>query len=989
MPTRELLSPAQRLLFTTIPAPSPRDLARYYTLSPDDLAIIHQRRGPINKLGFAIQLALIRFPGRALQPGEAVPPAIVATLADQLGVDAAGFAEYARERDTTRREHLLEIERAFGFRFFTAHDYRALAAWLLPTALSTDDGLALVSAVSEELRVRQLIAPALSTIERLAWETRRRAQRQTYARLTGGLTAEQRRSLDALLVAGPGQRLTPLAELRQPPGRRSPATVLKLVERLHRIRAIGIDPDGARQVHQNRLRRLAREGGRYSPQFLQRFAPARRYATLVAFLLETSASIIDQILDQHDRLISGFHAASQHAHLEEVQQRGPAIGAVVQQHATIGTALITARAAHADPYAAIETIMPWDDFVAGVDRAAHLARPASFDPLAHLDACFSQLRKYTPALLETITFDGVAACRPVLAALTLLKEINQTRRRRLPDDVPTSFVSPRWAPHVFTSTGIDRTYYELCLMSEMRDRLRAGDIWVAGSRQYRAYDEYLLPSDAWQHLKDGAAVPVAVETDVAAYIRRRREEVHQELATVAEQMAAEALPEVRLRQGRLVISPLSSGVPEAADESARRAYRKLRFVKITDLLMEADELVDFGRCFTHAQTGQPVADRRLLYTVLLAEGTNLGLEKMAQTCPGFTYAQLAHCCDWYVSDEHYTHGLAELINRQHGLAFARSWGDGTTASADGQHFPAGGRRESVGQVNARHGHQATLNFYGHLSNQYGPFYPNVISGTAFEAPYILDGLLYHETDLQIEEVVADTGAFTDQIFGMAHLLGYRFAPRIRDLADKRLYPFEKASAYPSLEPLIGGRINVTLIERHWDDLLRLASSIRQGTVTASLILRKLAAYPRQNGVALALRELGRIERTLFTLAWLQRPELRRHVGDELNKNELKNSLQRAVFIHRLGTVQDRAFDDQRQRASGLNFLVAVISYWNTLYLDLAVQELRREGIDLPEEHLPHFSPLGWEHIVLTGEYRWEPDPRRQPGERRRLRPVGQ
>ena len=109
MPTRELLSPAQRVQFMTLPALSARDLARHYTLSADDLAAITRRRRPHNRLGFAVQLAYLRFPGRPLQPDEPAPPAVVAKLAGQVGVDPAALDEYARERDATRREHLLEL----------------------------------------------------------------------------------------------------------------------------------------------------------------------------------------------------------------------------------------------------------------------------------------------------------------------------------------------------------------------------------------------------------------------------------------------------------------------------------------------------------------------------------------------------------------------------------------------------------------------------------------------------------------------------------------------------------------------------------------------------------------------------------------------------------------------------------------------------------------------------------------------------------------
>jgi hypothetical protein len=117
----------------------------------------------------------------------------------------------------------------------------------------------------------------------------------------------------------------------------------------------------------------------------------------------------------------------------------------------------------------------------------------------------------------------------------------------------------------------------------------------------------------------------------------------------------------------------------------------------------------------------------------------------------------------------------------------------------------------------------------------------------------------------------DGGGDSDHVFALLALLGFQFAPRIPDLKNRRLYSCAKPSAYPALEPLIAGRVNVALIRAHWPEILRIAASIRTGTVTASLIMRQLAAYPRQNSVAAALRELGRLERTLFTLDWIEDP----------------------------------------------------------------------------------------------------------------------
>lgn len=186
-------------------------------------------------------------------------------------------------------------------------------------------------------------------------------------------------------------------------------------------------------------------------------------------------------------------------------------------------------------------------------------------------------------------------------------------------------------------------------------------------------------------------------------------------------------------------------------------------------------------------------------------------------------------------------------------------------------------------MNARYGNDAGVLFYTHVSDQYAPFHTQVTNATVRDATYVLDGLLYHEADLRIEEHHTDTAGFSDHVFGLMHLLGFRFAPRIRGLADRRLYIPGSAKRYPTLHPLIGGTVNLEHIRAHWDEVLRLASSIRQGTVTASLMLRELGGYPRQNGLAIALRELGRLERTLFTLEWLHNTELRRRVHLGLNK----------------------------------------------------------------------------------------------------------
>jgi TnpA family transposase len=106
------------------------------------------------------------------------------------------------------------------------------------------------------------------------------------------------------------------------------------------------------------------------------------------------------------------------------------------------------------------------------------------------------------------------------------------------------------------------------------------------------------------------------------------------------------------------------------------------------------------------------------------------------------------------------------------------------------------------------------------------------------------------------------------------LLGFRFAPRIKDLKDRKLYAIEKPGTYPLLEPLIGDTVETSALVNQWAVLMRLKASIQVGTVMPSVILRKLAAAGAGDALSRALRSLGRIERTLFTLQWLSDPDLR-------------------------------------------------------------------------------------------------------------------
>jgi TnpA family transposase len=632
----------------------------------------------------------------------------------------------------------------------------------------------------------------------------------------------------------------------------------------------------------------------------------------------------------------------------------------------------------------LEAVIPWEDFSASVREAEQLARDEDFDPLALLTEHYSQLRRYGPTLLEAFEFHPAAVAQELIEAVEFLRQMNRAGSRKVQSNAPTGFIRKRWKSYVFTAEGIDRRFYELCVMAELKNALRSGDVSVSGSRQFRAFEEYLMPHAEFNVGIEEGSLCLVGSTSPADYLDARLSLLRRALDQTNSLAAQGQLPEAELGSSGLKITPLDDHVPKEAHALRDDVYGLLPHVKITDLLLEVNRWTNFTRYFVHLKTDEPAKDPALLLTAILADGTNMGLAKMAESCPGTSLAKLSWLVAWHIRDEPYSKALAEIVNYQHRILFASHWGEGTASSSDGQRYRAGGRAEAAGQVNPRYGNDPGVTFYTHVSDQYAPFHTKIINAAVRDATHVLDGLLYHESDLRIQEHYTDTAGFTDHVFALCHLLGFRFAPRIRDLQDKRIYVPGKPGEWPSLNPLIGGSINTKLIERELNEIFRLAASIKQGTVTASLILRKLGSYPRQNSLALALREVGRIERTLFTLTWLEDPSLRRRVTAGLNKGEARNALARAIFFNRLGEIRDRSFENQRFRASGLNLVVAAITLWNTVYLERAAEALARSR-PVNQNLFKHVSPLGWEHVNLTGDYTWHANKRVAKGGFRPLR----
>lgn len=975
MAHRRILTAGHRRALFALPDDEVVCRARY-VLDEDDLHRIARRRKPENRLGFALQLCALRFPGRLLQPGEVVPEAMLRVIADQIEADWRAIEGYGL-RENTRYEHSSALQAELGYRPFIGAARKDMVQWLGEAAMTAANGLDLSAAFMVALRASKIIAPGPSTFERLCANALVMAERRVQACIIGALSPQQQRALERLLALEAGRRLTPLGALRRPVGARGPNELRELVDLLDSLRTLTL-PESFDGVPAPRLAQLARECERVSVAHLRAMTPGRRIALLAAFVVERRTYVIDEALDLGLRLTGALFKRAERRHLDALVESRRSIGDIVRAHAELGQALLQARENGADLGEAVDAVLGWDALADSVDTAIRLRTPVSADVLDRIEAEHPRLRRFAPVLLATFTFQGGHDMASLLDAIARLRVGTPTA------DAPMAFVPPRWRKVIVAGGGFNAKVYEICVIARLRDALRAGDVWVDGSCRYRRFQDRLLaPMSTLAAARTGPIADI-LQQDGNAWLSARRQKLDDLLREAERCAAAGELPDAAIRDGRLSVTPLRATTPDAARTLARQLYDLLPRVRITDLLEEVDGWTGFGDCFGHVKTGAPPQDRRALYAALIADGLNLGLTRMSEACDGASYWKLARLADWHIREDAYALATAALVEAQERQPVAALWGDGTSSSSDGQYFGAAGRARAASTANLRHGTEPGVTFYTHVSDQFAPFATRAIAAAAPEAPHVLDGLLQHRGRVPIREHHTDTGGFTDSVFALCALMGFRFAPRIRDLPDKRLYVFDGAPPTPTLTPLIARHVRHEHIHAHWPDVTRLAASIKAGHVTAAQAVTTLSATRRQNALAAAIAEIGRIERSIFTLEWMLDPDLRRRVQLGLNKGEARNNLARAVFFNRLGQLHDQGEDARQRRAAGCNLIVAAIILWNTVYLARAAHALKAVGIEVPDTILQHVWPLAWDHIILTGDYRWSND---NPRSTETLRPL--
>ncbi|WP_333827190.1 Tn3 family transposase [Pararhodobacter sp.] len=964
MPRRSILTARQRAALFDLPTDD-ASILHHYTLSDEDIDVIRTRRHARNRLGFALQLCAFRYPGRLLVSGEVIPEAISRFIAAQLGEEMDELSRYA-ETDVTRRRHLVDLRQVYGFKMFSGHRARELKAWLAGEAENATSNHDLARRFVEECRRTRTVLPGVSVIERLCADALVAAKRRIDSAIVARLDEIMKARLDALLTEMIEGKVSRFVWLRQFEVGQNSADVGRLLDRLEVLRDLNISLDILAGIPPHRVTGLRRQGERYFADGLRDISSDRRLAILAVCAVEWCAAISDAVVETHDRIVGKTWQGAKRLCDAKIADAKAAVQDTLRAFKSLGSALLDARSDGSSLDQATELACGWGRLEGLVATAAELTHTMAADPLTHVGQGYLRFRRYAPRMLRVLDIEAAGIAAPLLQATALIADDEK------PETRPVGFLrrGSKWHRHLNAAAGDGHRLWEVAVLFHLREAFRSGDIWLLHSRRYADLKQALVPAEAVE-----GAPRLTVPLDPETWLADRKARMTDGLARLAKAARAGAIPGGSIENGVLKTDRLSAAVPQEADELVLDLYDRLPTIRITELLQEVDADIGFTEAFTHLQTGAPCKDQIGMLTVLLAEGLNLGLSKMAEATNTHDYFQLSRLSRWHVESDAINQALAMVIEAQSQLPMATFWGGGVTASSDGQFFPAARQGEAMNLINAKYGSEPGLKAYTHVSDQFGPFATQNIPATVSEAPYILDGLLMNEAGRKITEQYADTGGFTDHVFAVTSLLGFRFIPRIRDLPSRRLHLFDPASAPGALCGLIGGKIREGVLIQNWPGVLRSAATMVTGAMPPSQLLKKFAAYPRQHELAVALREIGRVERTLFIIEWLLDADMQRRAQIGLNKGEAHHALKNALRIGRQGEIRDRTAEGQHYRMAGLNLLAAIIIYRNTKHLGQAVAARQRTGLNCDPTLLAHISPLGWAHILLTGEYRW----RRQVG----------
>jgi TnpA family transposase len=969
MPTT-FLTPKERERYQEFPdSIEESTLRQYFHLTGNDLYFISRFHGKLNRLAVAIQIGIIRYLGHLPASWqEDIDTNILAFVAGELKFrhDKIRIENYGK-RYRTRVEHLQSILKYLGFRKWQpTSDEPLMERWLVEQGMEHDHQRYLLDNLCEKLRKEKIFRPAISALEELIAGIRELLELETYERLSWLWTESFLQKLDSLLETDIHKKITPHRWLCSAPLTNTPKEINTMLEKISFLKEIGVSDWDLSCLPENRKKQLANTARNTTNTDLKRFRKTRLYPMLVCLLRECLLDITDMILVMYAHYWQQINNKAKKAWdmflLESIKSQQQAIRTMTQVSKMVLDENIDKESLRDEIYENLSKTQIQDALQTLTEKPFKANSYLSF-----LKYSYASIKQFTPNLLEKLDFKVAFTKDNFEKALLLVKDLQTGKKRKIPQDAPMNFMSNSWQKIVFGSKDKQQQNYELCVLSLLKDRLKSGDVYVNLSRKFNNLENLLIEKNHWRNHQEEICQNLSLP-NLATRIHEKVEELAALLPQLSEKLKESS--DIRLENDVLVVSPLGANdIPPSARMLQQQISEKLPRVSLVEIIQEVDNWIHYSKELENEHSARNPDHQKLKYAALFCNACNISIADLARSSE-LDYQSLWWVTHNYFSEENLKKANNILVNRHHKQWLSNYWGSGTFSSSDGQRFPTSGKIRNAQALPKYFGYGQGIGIYTHTADQYSQFGSQVISIHERDATYVLTEILANETDLVLEEHTTDTHGYTDLNFALFDLVGKSFYPRIKDLKNQRLYKVTGKNlpslVYPPLK--FTGTVDIDSLQKHADEMTRVAVSLMTGTVTPSMLISKLQAYPKQNNLMYVLQSYGQLIKTIFICKYLINQPLRKKINTQLNKGEQLHGLRSYLWFGGDGFIRKKQEHQQQITAGSLNLLTNIVIAWNTTYIQAILRELYLNGQQINEEDMEHISPLPFEHINRLGKY---------------------
>lgn len=951
---------------------SERDLLEMYTPSVEELALANRvSKGENAKLGFLVLLKTFQRLGYFV-PLHAVPQSIVGHITRWTESNSFDVAAY--DASGSRRRHVVAIRA-----FLDIHPYDLVAEAVLGNIMAeaalTKEALAdIINAGIEELIRQRYELPGFSTLRRLARHWRSTINQRIYDQVNQQLASTGCKQLDTLLEVEETSHRSLWDQLKADPGQPTLSQLRTWVRRLQWLIEENIGADAFVNVPMVKVQHFAREARSLDAARMKAMRPPKRYTLMAALVKDCVARTLDDLGEMFIKRLRKIHRKGKSA-LEDYREKHQA--QTDQLIMTLHDMVVVMQQDDTPPQklAALESRLG-DNPDAIIAQCREHNAYADNNYMSFLWPFYIGHRQALFALFDHICLSSTSQDIALEQALRFLLAHRHSKVAWLAidDTLDLSWIPEKWWKLVTGQSPsnksqpvkIDRRQFEVCVFSQLMEELLAGDLCIKGSDQFADYRTQLISWAEYERMIGDYSEQIGLPVNPQQFVT----EAQQWLETMANVTDA-SFPNnnaVRFENGDVILTRIGKQPqPKPLKQLERLIADSMEPVSVLDILVDTEHWLNWTRFFRPLSgLDTKLSDPIVRYMVAtFCYGCNLGPSQTARSLKDIDRRQIAWINHRHITEDQLDEAITAIINAYNGFALPKHWGTGKSASADGTKWDVY-EQNLLSEYHIRYGGYGGIGYY-HVSDTYIALFSHFIPCGVWEAVYILDGLLNNNSDIQPDTLHGDTQAQSTPVFGLAHLLGIKLMPRIRNWKDLKLYRPSKQSRYRHIDGLFDDAIDWKLIETHLPDLLRVVLSIKAGRITASTLLRKLGTYSRKNKLYQAMRELGRVVRTEFLLRYLSDAELRRTIQAATNKSEAFNN-----FTQWLAFGDDLLAENNRDRQRKLikyNHLVAnCVIFHNVQALTRLLQEATQNGMHIEADVLARLSPYLTEHINRFGSY---------------------